>query len=208
MTQYHFLDDSGDPGLSGAEGSSSYFVLAMVQLVERAPLPQLAAIRQQFHFDPTFDFKFYKTKDRHRVAFFGAVRTLPFRVRAVVADKSNLGKAFHKLTGDQLTIEFIVQLATHVPALDLSNDNLVLDGTTPEFRRRLRVRLSQEHRELHRPMPFQKIVSGDSERDDGLQLADMIVGAIRQHVIGAQSDYYQMFADKVVGLWCIPEHEK
>ncbi len=208
MTQYHFLDDSGDPGLSGAAGSSSYFVLAMVQLVERAPLKQLAAVRQQFHFDPTFEFKFYKTKDRHRIAFFEAVRIVPFRVRAIIVDKSNLGKEFYKLTGDQLTIEFIVQLAIRVPELDLSNDNLVLDGTTPELRRRLRVRLSQEHRRFGRPMPFHKMVSGDSERDDGLQLANMIVGAIRQHVIRAQSDYYEMFADKVVGLWRVPEHGK
>jgi hypothetical protein len=32
MTQYHYLDDSGDPGLGGAAGSSSHFALAMVQV--------------------------------------------------------------------------------------------------------------------------------------------------------------------------------
>ena len=45
MTQYHFLDDSGDPGLEGKASSSSHLTLAMVQLTERAPLPDLAQDR-------------------------------------------------------------------------------------------------------------------------------------------------------------------
>ena len=50
MTQYHFLDDSGDPGLEGKSGSSSHFILAMVQLPQRAPLAELESVRRMFHY--------------------------------------------------------------------------------------------------------------------------------------------------------------
>ncbi len=61
MTQYHFLDESGDPGLVGSASSSSHFALAMVQLTERAPLPDLARTRQRLHLPPGFEFKYHKT---------------------------------------------------------------------------------------------------------------------------------------------------
>lgn len=208
MTQFHYLDDSGDPGLSGAKGSSSYFVLAMVQLAEHAPLPQLEHLRRQFHFDPTFEFKLYKTKERHRLAFFETIRTIPFRVRSVVVDKSRLGEEFTRLSGEQLTIKFIARLVMRISELDLANDTLIVDGTVPVFRHKLRVRLSQECRRLGRPRLFGKIIGGDSNREDGLQVADMIVGAIRLHATGVRSDYYETLASKVVELWHVPELEK
>jgi len=90
MTQYHFLDDSGDPGLSGAEGSSTHFALAMVQLADSAPLPELATVRRRLHFPPIFEFKYFKSKSKHKAAFFQAIRPVEFRVRAVVVDKSAL----------------------------------------------------------------------------------------------------------------------
>ncbi len=49
MTQYHYLDDSGDPGLDGSPSSSSHFALAMVQLAGSDPLPELATLRQKLY---------------------------------------------------------------------------------------------------------------------------------------------------------------
>jgi hypothetical protein len=46
MTQYFFVDESGDPGLEGQAGSSSHFVIAMVQLPARMPLYPLAHVRR------------------------------------------------------------------------------------------------------------------------------------------------------------------
>ena len=47
-------------------------------------------------------------------------------------------------------------------------------------------------------------VSADSSRDDNLQLADMIVGAVRQHIAVGESQYYATFARKVAELWEAP----
>lgn len=208
MTQYHFLDDSGDPGLGGTATSSSHIALAMVQLTDSTSLPELAAVRRAFHFAPTFEFKYHKTKYRHRVALFEAIKPISFRVRAVVVDKSGLDKELADIKGQNLTIEFTARLALRASPLDIANDILIIDGTTPQFRRRLRVRLSQECRKSGRAHPFSKIVSGDSSREDGLQLADMIVGAVRHYVIGIEREQYQTFASKVADLWQVPEPGK
>ena len=201
LAQYHNLDDSGDPGLTGAASSSSHFALAMVQLAERAPMPELAAVRQVFHFAPTFEFKYHKTKLRHKDLFFESIRPIPFRVRAVVAAKPGLQNEFPGIKGAGLAIELIVRLTLRASAADLRDDILIIDGSPPKFRRALRVRLSEECRRTGRANPFKKIVSGDSEGEDGLQLADMIVGAVRESVAGTGQNYYRTFANKVVDLW-------
>lgn len=204
MAQYHFLDESGDPGLSGLATSSSHFALAMVQLVNRGPLPELEELRNRFRL-PDFEFKYQKTTVVHKDAFFSVVQTIPFRVRAVVVEKAGLGKRFVALSGQDIVIEFIVGLTLRAPELDLTDDTLIIDGTTPAFRRALRIKLSDEcYRMGRRSRPFKKIVSADSKREDGIQLADMVVGAVRQHVMGVESRYYKMFAAKVVDLWKAP----
>jgi len=173
----------------------------MVQLPERKPLSELASVRLQFHFPPNFEFKYHKTKARHREAFYRAIQTLPFRVRAVVVSKSVIEKEFRNWKGDDLLIEFAARLCLRSSPLDIGKDILVIDGTTPAFRRGLRIRISEECRKLDRVQPFNKIVSGDSSREDGLQLADMIVGAIRNHAVDDESEHFRIFEEKVVDLW-------
>lgn len=90
MTQYFLIDESGDPGLDGSAGSSSHFVLAMVQLPNRAPLDSLAHVRKALGFPDTFEFKYHKTAFGPKDLFFSEVLSIPFRVRAVVVDKKQL----------------------------------------------------------------------------------------------------------------------
>lgn len=203
MAQYHLLDDSGDPGL-GDPGSSSHFALAMVQMPERVPLSELAALRRMFHLPPMFEFKYYRAKSRQKEVFFRMIRPISFRVRAVVIDKSCLGNRFAGMSGQDLTIEFITGLVLRAEQLDLAHDVLVVDGATLGFLRPLRIRLSEECRKLGRVRPFRRIISGDSKRDDGLQLADMVAGAIRHYVMGEETAYYRTFASKVADLWKVP----
>lgn len=173
----------------------------MVQLPERKPLPEIALVRRQFHFPPTFEIKYHKTKARHRDEFFRAIQPIPFRVRAVVVSKVSLAKVFKNTKGDALLIDFFARLLMRASPLDIAKDILIVDGTTPIFRQTLRIRISDECRKSHRVQPFSKIISGDSKREDGLQLADMIIGAIRNHITQGDSQYFRTFSDKVVDLW-------
>jgi hypothetical protein len=169
VTQYHFLDDSGDPGLEGKPGSSGHFALAMVQLAERAPLPDLARTRQLLHLPSSFEFKYHKATAEQKTIFFRSVRSLPFRVRAVVICKPDLPEEFLALGGLDLAVEFIVNLALRASPLDIADDILVIDAAKRAFLWRLRVGLSQECRRQRRVRSFRTIVGGDSSRDDGLQ---------------------------------------
>lgn len=201
MTQYHFLDESGDPGFNDSESSSRHFVLAMVQMPERTPLRELALVRQTLHLPPRFEFKYHKTKPRQKVIFFKAIQSLAFRVRAVVIDKSVIRNQFMGAKSQNFIVEYLAQLSLRAQTLDLASDILIIDGATPSYPRALRIKLSRECRKLNRVRPFKQIVGADSDREDGLQLADMIAGAIRRHSAGIETEFYETFKSKVVDLW-------
>jgi hypothetical protein len=201
LTQYYHLDDSGDPGLDGQASSTSYYVLAMVQLAERAPIAALNEIRQELHLPSTFEFKYHRTTAFQKNLFFKMIGTTPFRVRAVVLKKLELTERFRLYTGQALTIEMISALAFRASPLDISNDILIIDAAMPAFCRKLRITISERCAQAGRVRPFKRIIGGDSAREDGLQLADMVAGAIRQQAMGTSQSYYGMFAAKVVDLW-------
>jgi hypothetical protein len=113
MTQYFFVDESGDPGLEGEPGSSSHFVIAMVQLPERMPLYPLARVRKTLGLSPTFEFKYYKTATAPKDRFFRDVLSIPFRVRAVIVDKLQLRLNWRYLSPQALTTQLIIQLTLY-----------------------------------------------------------------------------------------------
>jgi hypothetical protein len=124
--------------------ASTHFALAMVQLAESAPLPELAAVRRAFHLPPTFEFKYYTSKSRQKAAFFQSIQPIPFRVRAVVIDKSRLDARFASMRGQDVMVELIARLTLRASGLDIANDVLIIDGATPALCRSLRIRLSQD----------------------------------------------------------------
>ncbi len=201
MTQYYFLDESGDPGLDGSASSSSHFVIAMAQLSERKPLTELAVVRREFHLPSIFEFKYQKTTAAQKSVLFRSIQAIPFRVRAVAIDKSGLQKQFGSVSGQDFIIEFVAKLTLRASDMDIANDILIIDGATRGYLRALRIRISKECRQLKRVRPFKKIISADSKRDDGLQVADLIVGAVRDYVAKGEDRYFRTFASKVVDLW-------
>lgn len=204
MAQYFHVDESGDPGLERAAGSSSHFVLAMVQLPDRVPLHVIAAVREELHLSSEYEFKHFKSTSIQKAYFFKSVQSLRFRVRAVVVNKRELHPSYRTMNGQELTIEFLTRLTLRASDLDIGNDVLVMDGATRAFLRALRIRLSEESRVQKRVRPFRQLVSGDSKRDDGLQLADMIAGAIMSSTLNEDTTFYSTFAKKIVDLWQVP----
>jgi hypothetical protein len=201
MTQYFFVDESGDAGLEGQASSSSHFVIVMVQLPERAPLKPLVDLRQALHVSPYFEFKFHQSKPLQKDRFFRDILKTSFRVRAVVVDKARIEL---KSSPRDLTIELLVGLTMRTDELDISNEILIIDGATPAFCRDLRVALTERYRREERVRPFKNIIGADSKNEDGLQLADMIAGAVRYHTAGLSSEHFQIISPRVVDLWLFP----
>lgn len=201
MTQYFFVDESGDPGLEGGAGSSSHFVVAMIQLPNRAPLAALAHVRKTLGLSPSFEFKYHKTATAPKDRFFREVLSIPFRVRALVVNKMRLRLNWRHLSSQELAAEFIIQMTLRAIELDIANEILIIDGATPSFCRSLRVQFTERCKQQKRIRPFKHIVGANSRNEDGLQLADMIAGAIRLHAVGGAADHFYCISPRIVDLW-------
>jgi hypothetical protein len=200
MTQYFHVDESGDPGIHSLKGVP-YFVLAMVQLPDREPIANFADLRSDLHVSQTFEFHYHQMSPAQKNRFFGALTSLPFRVRAAVLVKADAPSIYREMKGTEVIIDLITKLTFRASPLDIGNDVLILDGVAELVRKALRIHLSNESKRLARVRPFKKIVSENSAHNDGLQLADMVAGAIRDRVWKQNSTNYQTFANRVVDLW-------
>ena len=92
-----------------------------------------------------------------------------------------------------------------IPETEIHDHVLIIDGAPRQLRRNVRRRLSQMCRETNRKRPFKKIISLNSKNSDGLQLADMAAGAVRQHATGKDSRYFYLIQNKLAGLWRVPD---
>lgn len=200
MTQYFYVDESGDAGLNNNKGSA-YYVVAMVQLSNREPVAELAALRVELNLSPNFEFHFYKMNSRQKDDFFQAVRPFSFRVRAATLIKSHIPLEYRALGSVELATQLLVSLTLRASHLDIANDILVLDDAPDSYLQALRIQFTQAYKQTNRDRPFKKIVSSKSKYDDGLQIADMIAGAVRQYIWKDDSAYFQTFSKKVVDLW-------
>jgi hypothetical protein len=200
MTQYFFVDESGEPGFHRLS-ASPYFVLAMVQTPGWEPIEELVDLRNDLHLSPTFEFHYAKMSPVQKQAFYDAALPLFFRVRTAIVLKERAPHLYRELSGFDMIVELLVSLTLRASPLDICNDILVIDGATDALRSTLRIRLSQECRKNRRDRPFKKIATASSRIDDGLQLADMVAGAIRDQALGHNSAYYRTFARKVVDFW-------
>jgi len=200
MTQYFYVDESGEPGLQ-SHRSSPYFVVAMAQMPKWEPIAEFATLRKELHLAPSFEFHYVKMSPKQKQVFYRVLKPVFFRVRAAVILKDELPALYRNLNGFDLTIELLTRLTLRASPLDIGNDILVIDGATDALRSALRIRLSQECKRAKRVRPYKKIATASSCREDGLQLADMVAGAIRDRAWKHNASYYQLFAKKVVDLW-------
>jgi hypothetical protein len=204
LANYHFLDESGDPGLSGSKSSSDFFVIAMVEMTKREHIQELAAVKTRFFLPEPFEFKYHTTKERQKEAFFDSINSLQYYVRVAAIDKSSIPDEFTLLNGPAFVIELISRLILRTPMHKLNNHILVLDDVNSSFVRDLRVKLSEECDKANRRRPFKKIASAHSHFEDGIQLADMIAGATRQHIAGMSNKYFCTFENRILDFLKLP----
>jgi hypothetical protein len=172
--------------------------------VRRLSNPSLEAfveIRRELRVSPKFEFHYHPMSDSQKRIFFNGLRPIQFRVRAAIFLKEQIPVSLKGLSGTDVFIHLINGLVLRASPFDISDDVLVLDGAAEPVRKALRIFLSATHREAKRERPFKKIVSGDSRTDDGLQLADMIAGAIRDHAWRNESEYFNTFSNRVMDFW-------
>jgi len=76
---YVYLDESGDTGFKFRNGSSRYFVIALLLVDDPLPLHQAVHdLRLRLNKSESYEFKFMRTHHDGRIAFFQAIKSFTF----------------------------------------------------------------------------------------------------------------------------------
>ena len=170
------IDESGDAGFKMARGSSPYFVVAMVIFDDlgEAELTghAIAALRDKLKLKT--EFKFSKSHDDVKDAFFECVCARRFTVRAIVVDKSVI-YSDNLRDRKELFYNYFVKMLLRYDRGTLHNARIKIDGSGD---RSFRNELNTYLRRAGTAGQIASIRFADSCSDTLIQLADMVAGAI------------------------------
>ena len=179
-----FVDESGDPGLKLEQGSSKYFVVALVIFEEdeeaQAADDRITLLRREMRLDPCFEFRFNKCRRSFREQFLNAIAPYQFFYYGIVINKDPAklwGEGFkHKESFYKYTSGLVFEKAKTF----LNNATVVIDGSgSKDFRRQLEWYLKRRINDPGQCL-IRKVKVQGSSRNNLLQLADMVAGAVHR----------------------------
>ncbi len=177
-----YVDESGDPGLKIKEGSSKYFVVALVvfedpEMGDKAS-QRIDLLRTELHLNPLFEFKFNKCSKEFRTAFLKAIAPYNFFYYGICINKLGLHgegfkvkESFYKYTVQLVFLNARANLEKAIVFIDKSGDRT--------FRQELEVYL-KKHINKQEHIHLQDVRTVSSHNNNLIQLADMIAGAINR----------------------------
>ncbi|MFF5791118.1 DUF3800 domain-containing protein [Paeniglutamicibacter sp. NPDC012692] len=178
-----FIDDSGDGGFKFESGSSSHLVMAACVFKDPLEIQKLKACvsgcaTQNRHRN---EFKYSKTKERLKDCFFECTSDIDYSIRAIHIDKKNIWAPKYRSSPSALKNLAISQLLSHGFG-HIRDAKVVIDGQdTKAFG-------IQDHQYIMRvanngaPGTLSQVTFADSKNNAGIQLADMVAGAINRAV--------------------------
>lgn len=194
-----FIDDSGDPGFRLEKGSSSHFVIACIvfddDLEAEKTSIAIKELRRKLNVNDRYEFKFNKTDQRFKKAFFNAVCSFKFRVRAIVVEKTMIRSPRLRSYKENFYNYIIMQVLKQSKGY-IKNAKLKFDKRGEKtLRDELRVYLSQEldNKKNH---IFSDVKFVDSRQNTLIQLADMIGGCITAFNKGKEKIFYKQLGNK------------
>jgi hypothetical protein len=177
-----FLDESGDAGFKFGEGSSAFFVVTLVIIPDASSAESLdktiANLRVKLKTPANYEFHFTATCSAWRTAFVKEINGLNFRYHSIVINKPALrGEGFRV---KESFYKFACKIVLQNAARELTNATVVLDGCgSREFQRELGSYLRRNINTPDAPsIAIKKLKVQDSRKNNLLQLADMVCGAV------------------------------
>ena len=201
--QLVFIDDSGDPGFK-AGASSSTFVLAAALFIN----PEIATIlnktisdyRKSLGWKDEHEFKFRKAPKRVKLRFLEIANHYPFDIYAVYINKSDYPNVFKFSDDEKLYNWTTKELLAIMP---LKEARIKADGKYgKKYKRHVQTYIRQELNTKNEKKVEDFDVK-DSSRDNLIQLADIIVGAINRSFQTDKTDseeYISIIRKKIVKL--------
>jgi len=178
--RYAFGDEAGQTGFKFDLGATRYFIVNLVLVNDPQSLRECVdRMRSRLGLSPMEEFSFNKSSNRHRHAFLAGLSDLDFVARAIVVDKTLLPDDFRHMRSVEFYAFFVAQLLNHLPTGELDRTILHLDrfGAPKTALRCIRQQLAHLRPKDRRSL-VKRIVFKESHRENGIQVADMIAGAI------------------------------
>jgi hypothetical protein len=204
-----FIDESGDSGLKLESGSSDFFIITLIVFNEN-PEAEIADARVQslkasIGMPEHFEFHFNKIKSAFREAFMAGICNCDFFYFSIVINK-------RKLTGEGFKYKdsfykYACRLVFENAKPHLNNATVVIDGSgSREFKRQLGTYLRKQINNKNGDSRYiGKVKIQDSEKNNLLQLADMVCGAVARSYSGkADANTYRKYIkhrEIYVQLW-------
>ena len=201
-----FIDDSGDAGFKLEKGSSKHFVIACVIFDDNLDAEETALkikrLRRSLGWRDEREFKFNKSNKAIRLQFLEEIKGCPFRVRAIVVDKSvirspelrNNKNKFYNYTIKEVLAKSNGTIREARIRLDGHEDRAYKKAATTYFRQQVNL-----HANIIKDMKFV-----NSKNDNLVQLADMVAGSILRTTQTDKSDcraYRQVIEARIEDVW-------
>lgn len=189
--QKFWMDESGDCGFKFDSGSSNFFVLVVVYIIDDGDDKISEAIEKlkiQHNFTENFEFKFSRSNEKLRKEFFQIIAKLPIEYKAIIVEKSKINSPILRHQPQQLYCETARMLFyDNNPPLEkavLLIDEAVAKIHHKEFNWVLKNYLSKN--------TISKIKQKSSKKEIMIQVADMIAGAIFREYSHGDQTYHKM----------------
>ncbi len=202
-----FIDESGDAGFKVGKGSSRYFVVTLVIFEENLDAEvaavEIKKLRRSLGKSESFEFKFNKMNKLMRVAFLNVAKTLNFKSRSVVFDKTILYSR-NLIGSTEKFYNYAVKVVLENNNESIKNAKVRLDGLGErEFKKQLNVYLRKNlNKGSEKIMENLKFV--DSKENVLIQLADMVAGSIHRSLDSLDEDakdYLKIIKAKCEDIW-------
>ncbi|NCN87490.1 MAG: DUF3800 domain-containing protein [Candidatus Pacebacteria bacterium] len=192
-----FIDESGDPGFKIEEGSSRFFVVALIIFEEEAEENRartaLDNLKKEWQEKDTFEFKFSKMSIKERKEVLEVAMQAKFKIRAVVFDKVRMNTLQLEHFKENYYQYAIRSLLEHQDC-HIQNSEIRIDTFGETYYRNNLIKYFNKHLcssedETHKHLIFQ-----DSKFNVLIQLADLVAGSLRKS-FDKSTDDSQIYRD-------------
>lgn len=196
--QIVFIDESGDAGFN-QNGASAYFAFVLVIFDSHEAAceteKKIEEIAQQTRVRS--EFKFSKTCNNVKEAFFSQIGICDFHAKIIYVDKQSIRSDFLKGSANAFYNYILKSVLTHS---GLNNAIVKLDGKKTKFKQELTTYIKRHARDAVKKFSFE-----DSKNNRLIQLADMIVGLTvhcnQPTATDDQKRWYKAIDHKIVSPW-------
>lgn len=199
--QLIFIDDSGDPGFKGA--TSNHFIMASVVFVDHDAATKaneaISNFRKALGWQDETEFKFRKTNKHIIKQLLNLVYTYDFQVYAVYVDKSDYKQMPPAFSREKLYNRAIKELLSIIP---MDAARIKIDGRSNRGHR-MHIASYLRHKINIDNHKIKTIKHEDSKKDNLIQLADLVAGAINRSLQSNKTDadvYLAIFNKKVAKI--------